>query len=213
MHRARDRHGFTLLEVLVATFILIVIVLILSQVYHQVSLSWASGMRRATGNMSGRSTVGFMAREMMNAVADRAILRDGLVQHGYKTIGFITLDGDKSGKRIARLIRYELDGTSIKRTQQYKDTAGGTYTNGGWATPNADDEWILATNIASLFFYTPDKDNYGPGTTHPGTLPAWVRMKVTINRAADVSGVGASSLGPDGKSNTPAEKADDIVSW
>ena len=68
--RNSDSSGFTLIEVLVATFILLVMVLILSKIYHQASIAWSAGFRRADGNMTGRATVGFMARELMNAVAD-----------------------------------------------------------------------------------------------------------------------------------------------
>ncbi len=196
--RKTDEKGFTLIEVLVATFILVVMVLILSKVYHQASVAWSAGFRRADGNMTGRSAVGFMARELMNAVADEEYLDDMDMKNGEPVITFISLTGENSSsERVARKITYEKNGDELIRREA--KPAPGAY--GTWGT---EESWTLVTNVASLYFYTSD------GLTHDyGALPEWVRMRLTINRSDDVSGVGAASAGPDRAFGTE----DDIGSW
>ena len=191
----------TLIEVLVATFILMIIVLILSKVFHQASITWSAGFRRAEGNMTGRSSVGFMARELMNATADPVYLWEGGVWNGAQSIRFISLTGEVDTQdRAARKITYaHSPAGSLTRTEE-KPVAGGNY-GSDWELVS---EWVLVTNVVRVQFYTPDGANYVGGK-----MPEWVRMRLTLNRSDDVSGVGASSLGPDGVDNTP----DDIASW
>ena len=188
----KSRFGFTLIEVLVATFILVVIVMILSKVFHQASVAWSAGFRRADGNMTGRSAVGFMARELMNACADDQRIFIGVdgtqIWNGNQAIQFVTLTGEtESGKRAARWITYEhSSGGALQRIEKRSDPND----YGKWKDYS---DWTLVTNVESMFFYAPGGSNYVNGT-----LPAWVRMQLTINRSDDVSGVGAKSAGPDG---------------
>ncbi len=192
----KSRFGFTLIEVLVATFILVVIVMILSKVFHQASVAWSAGFRRADGNMTGRSAVGFMARELMNACADDQrifIGEDGTqIWDSDQSIQFVTLTGEtESGERAARWITYEHVPSTSKGDLRRIEKRSDPNDYGKWKDYS---DWTLVTNVESIFFYTPGGSNY-----LKGKLPAWVRMSLTINRSDDVSGVGAKSAGPDGK--------------
>lgn len=191
------KNAFTLIEVLVATFILIVMVLILSKIFHQASVAWSAGFRRAEGNMTGRSAVGFMARELMNSCADSDIFYDQGYWNGAQSVKFITLAGepDEYG-RVARQITYVLDGDSLNRTEKRSDP--GNY--GEWKDHA---KWSMVTNVESLFFFTPDGDYQN------GKMPEWVRIQLTLNRSDDVSGVGAASAGPDEIYGND----DDLRSW
>jgi prepilin-type N-terminal cleavage/methylation domain-containing protein len=192
----KSRFGFTLIEVLVATFILVVIVMILSKVFHQASVAWSAGFRRADGNMTGRSAVGFMARELMNACADDQRIFIGVdgtqIWDSQQAIQFVTLTGETgSDERAARWITYKhASKGDLRRIEKRSDPND----YGKWKDYS---DWTLVTNVESIFFYTPGGSNYVNGK-----LPAWVRMRLTLDRSDDVSGVGATSAGPDGKFGT-----------
>lgn len=193
------KNAFTLIEVLVATFILIVMVLILSKIFHQASVAWSAGFRRAEGNMTGRSAVGFMARELMNAVADEDILNDIDISDGEPWITFISLAGDcDAGVRVARKIRYQQNGKSLER-MEWKALEGAY---GTWGVVT---KFVMVTNVVRVTFSTPESG----GHYDYGVLPEWVRIKLTVNRSDDVSGVGAASAGPDGVFGND----DDLDSW
>lgn len=198
MRLSRNRSsGFTLIELLTATFILLIIVLIIGKVYHQSSLSWSAGVRRAQGNMSGRSAIGYMARELMCAVADPEYLNSMSIVNGARDISFVTLAGEAAAtKRVARRVRYLVTGGRLERQVQYASTTD----YGEWGSTETS---ILATNVSDMSIYTEG------GPYDYGALPEWVRISIYLQRQADVSGVGASSIGPDRKENT----ADDIKSW
>ena len=197
MKRSKTDRGFTLIEVLVATFILVVMVMILSKIYHQANVAWSAGFRRADGNMTGRSAVGFMARELMNAVGEAEYLNNYNIAGG-SSISFISLTGENaSSERVARRITYEKSGKELKRTEQ-KATAGNY---GAWGQGVAN---TMVTNVESLYFTLPSTVPY-----EYATLPEWIRIKLTIARSDDVSGVGSSSAGPDRQFGT----ADDVKSW
>ena len=196
--RQKSGNGFSLMEVLVAVFILVIIVLILSQVYHQSSVCWSAGVRKARGNMAARAAVGFMARELLNAVADPEILNDTNIEDGKRYIKFITLTGDAvSVKRVAKKVTYKQSGDTLIREEMSAVPAA----YGTWGDL---DSWILVTNVDSVVFNTPsDSAHYDYGG-----LPSWVKMRLTINTQDDVSGVDGLSKGPDGVLGT----GDDIIS-
>lgn len=70
----RARAGFSLIEVMVATGVLLVLVLMVSAVFRQASSSWDSGYSRAEGGMVIRSVMGTIQRELSKAVDGRYIL-------------------------------------------------------------------------------------------------------------------------------------------
>ena len=191
--------GFTLIEVMAATAILVIIVLIMSTVFHQSSVAWDAGTRKAEGNMMARATLGFMTREMEGAVAHTDKLA-GNIGHNLSWVTFVTL-GNTTGslQRIVRKITYRLtSGGTIGRLEQTM-TAGSGYGTWDLDAKEAD----LATNVNDLAFYTAD------GMNHTTNLPAWVRIEMGLNRKDDVSGVGVRSAGP----NKVPGDGDDIKSW
>ena len=206
MRKARNnivRSAFTLLEVLVATFILLIMVLILSKVFHQASIAWSAGFRRAEGNMTGRSAVSFMAREIMNAIADEEKIfkaADGTgIWDAQESIRFITLSGEaEAGERVARWITYQHSNGDLRRIEKRSKP------NDGYGEWDDYSDETMVTNVESIFFFTPGGTDY-----FRGELPEWVRIRLSLKRSDDVSGVGASSAGPDSSYGTD----DDVRSW
>jgi len=191
--RLPDCSGFSLIEIMVATVILIVIVLITSAIFHQSNVAWDGGMRKAEGGMMARAVLGLIARELSQAVGDLDILNTGEIL-SENWIRFVTLTGDnKTGERVARQIQYDLDNERLKRTES-------RYTQ-DYQLENTSVENTLVTNVYILKFIP-------LGNFAGGNMPKWVRIVLGVKRTDDVSGVGAWSYGPDG-----AEGIDDIRSW
>ena len=67
----RGGSGFSLIEVMVATAILMVVVLMIGAVFRQASSSWDSGYARAEGGMIVRGVIGSIERELSGAVDGR----------------------------------------------------------------------------------------------------------------------------------------------
>ena len=195
MRKRKDRAkaAFTLIEVLVATFILVVLILMLGKIYHQASVAWSSGFRRAEGNMTGRSAVGFMAREIMNSCSDE-LLTNTCIESD--SIEFITLTGEsKPNERIAKWVKYYMDGDALMREEKYPNTSGANSYGDLWSSYSPEErKWCLVTNVVTCSFDTPG----GVACDDGDPLPAWVKIRLTLSGSDDVSAVGAASAGPDG---------------
>lgn len=207
--RGTKRQGFSLIELLVATVILIALVLITSMIYHQASLAWNGGLRKVEGNMTGRSILGIISKDLMNAVADPGATNlGGAVVHmiegniwcttnGMTSIQIVTLTGNvTTNYRVAKKIYYtynSLQQTILRGEYKMKRPAeGGHY--GEWGPVR---EVALVSNVCDLKFTTPLRDG-GVIEDYKSDLPAWVRVRLGLQRKSDVSGVSASSAGPDG---------------
>ncbi len=204
--------GFSLIEIMVSMSILVIIVLIMAQLFHQSSIAWDSGLRKAEGNLSARAVVGFMSREIQSGVllatnhpyfasmgGTIGTEELGSIKNG-ASIRFFTFTGTNSTiNRTLKLIHYELSGGEIKRLEESCSTSGGVLY--GKMLPGRG--WVgLIDKVKTLEFETPDGNDY---TTN---MPAWVKIKIGTSRSDDVSGVSCMSAGPDRKFNTP----DDITS-
>lgn len=179
--------AFTLIELMLATVILIIIVFIISAVFHQSSIAWDGGLRKAEGNMTGRALLGLMARELSQAVADTNLLAD-IVHEGHD-IMFKTLSGEHStSKRVAREITYYFADNSLGRSISFG--AADSLTSGDYAIWELGTNAIITTNVIDLTFYTSD------GQSHDSDLPAWVRIRLGLARTEAVSVLKARSAGP-----------------
>lgn len=70
-HRQHGAPGFSLIEVMVATAVLLVVVLMVGAVFRQASSSWDGGYARAEGGMIVRGVLGSIQRELSQAVDGR----------------------------------------------------------------------------------------------------------------------------------------------
>jgi len=213
MDRNSKRGGFSLIELLAATVILIIIVLIMSNIFHQSSVAWDGGMRRSNGSMMARSVFGMMTRELAGAVGELSglpgsYLNDSLFPSGSggTLIRFITLNGPTNNisQRAAMRISYSLSGASIKRKCEILNV-GGNY-GVDW---NLTSDEEVAKNIALSGSY--GGLNFVSSTNTAGDLPPWVRVVMEIEKDADVSGVGAKSSGPNKVFDSEGSPTDDDI--
>ena len=143
--RAIDaRHGFSLIEVMVATLIMLVIVIMIGAVFRQSVSSWDSGYAKAEGGMLIRTVVGGIQRELSTAVDGRRFgttvwpnkYKDVPIGVEDNELTFICVKdrGEKGSSndfyREYMLVTYERSGASVTRKAvrlKYNDSGGGRW--------------------------------------------------------------------------------------
>lgn len=178
-----EHAGFTLLEILVAMSILVIIVLLLTQMFHQSSIAWDSGMRKVDINMETRAVLSVMSMELTQAVGDEILPLD---MHNGSQIYFYTLKSASQSNRAVERVVYQWNGDTLLRAvttiqpQQspypvYKSTLQSTF----------------LTNCVNLEFAVP------PGGPYTTNLPLWLDVRVGARRQSTSLAVAVNSMGPD----------------
>ncbi len=235
------RAGFSMIEVLVASTILIVIVMLLSMLFQQTSVAWRTGQIRALGAKALRSYIGTIQRDAA-AAFDAKNLPDGMRcklngldgkqffdidENGFNNewIGFYTLTGDaytSPFKRSLSFITYRLDGTRTK----YE------FSQGVWKKldpvsvldfqQNASTEERNAVKpITFKIKLAIDKnddeyDKNGNLVAKKNRFPLYLMVDASLKQKGKLYDVGAESSGPDGEFGDNPDKApgkDDIRTW
>lgn len=213
----RGRAGFSMVEVLVASTILVVIVMMLAMLFQQTGLAWRTGVQRADAFVQLRSLVGALQRDASAAIDEREIpaelrtkLGGGSQQFSDgEDLKFYTLTGTgfpEKGNTPYRTLTYVTYDTSGRRTER-KLKADGTAEP---ATPYN----VMTTAIRS---YDPSKPSIGvdpfdseyvSGMDSAG-LPLYVRVHLSVIPSGYTLDIGAASAGPDKTWGTK----DDIRTW
>ena len=227
----RARGGFSLIEVMVATAVLMVIVLMIGAVFRQASSSWDSGYARAEGGMIVRGVIGSIERELSRAVDGRIFGNvweyDGPVEVAKSKLAFICYkEGKGTGNTAVRephLIEYEWAGSEMKRHDRVlKSSAAGV-----WTKETPKDSVVYSKGDKDSFFATFEFEAV-PAVHDPNGLrpfedadftdgifwdTACVKIKVDLTRADTFSsGLEVRSYGPNAVSDEIANmKDDDIV--
>lgn len=202
-----NNKGFSLIEILVATTILIIIVMMMSTIFHQSSIAWDAGTRRAQGNVLGRSLLGIISRDLLSAVIDPNLDPTDTDFRSGSSMSFIMLAPSTGGVyRVLQKVSYAKVGSKATRTSAYYNEGSGKWD----VNPSSSD---IATNLsygAEAFEIKPFPNNYAAGT-----LPDFVNIKFKLKKAAEVSSVGARSYGPNGRrnDNETSRDYDDIRSY
>ncbi len=206
------RSGFSLIEVLVATALLVIIVGMVGFVFRQSSMSWNSGIHSAEGSMMVRSVIGALERDLRSAVDAREF---GLNQtFSGSDLEFIALvppeqnkgDSEKEERAIMK-VRYS-GGTRVERK------AWRLHANGdkSWTTSGSAETTTLLEPVGS------DDPSYGKSSPSvsvsfsssegsSSTFPRYVTITAELTNKESFSGLEVRSTGPDRKANTK----DDIV--
>jgi Tfp pilus assembly protein PilW len=208
-HSRRPRiSGFSLIEVLVATTVLMIIVMIVAMVFQQSSGAWSNGTRRANAAMSLRSVLGQVQREIVEAVDARDFTNAtseafaNTFVSGSSTgvrADFIALLGDPVGSnRVPFHIRYVYDGAYLVRTSWKME-----YTT-GWHNDSSNTVTFLNSSQPLSTF----KMNVVSNTVDTAGLPLRVDLEARIDNRGPSLMVSGRSAGRD-KSFTDTD--DDVV--
>lgn len=211
-----NRKGFSLIEVLVATALLVMVVGMIGFVFRQSSMSWDSGIHRAEGISQVRAVMGAIERDLRLAVDAREFPGSGIRQQfSSSTLQFVILDDPEasdSDARVPKLVTFS-GGSKVNRTAKRLAYQG----NGKWKTNPSDNDQdeqgtstLLDSGDCTVSFETPADYRESDG------LPAYIRINATVEVTEKFSGLEVRSLGPNGDKNkidesTGKEKGDDIV--
>ena len=207
--------GFSMVEVLVASTILVAIVLMLGMLFQQTSLSWRIGVKRADGFMKVRALIGAIQRDASAAVDARFISAELKSQLGGDTqsfddpLKFYTLTGttepDKDAEvmRALKFVTYNI--SSGARTEATLKPGGGKKTKD--SNVKADVGRLGNTSSTTLgnckayYGKSDDLDDKG--------LPLYITFEAVVTASGAGLDIGAASAGPDKIWNTK----DDIKTW
>ena len=207
-----------MIEVLVASTILVVIVMMLAMLFQQTSLAWRTGVKRASGYMQLRSAIGAIQRDASAAVDERTLTPQlkaklGGSQKFSGGLQFYTLTGAGTGMsadpflRSPKYITYSASGA---RLETYLTAAGVAQTKNS----NVRD-FVKPTNNKNSptlldFTFAPDSGYSSIG------LPLYVTVSTKVTTSGYSLDIGAASAGPDGVFGTSPDDPkgkDDIKTW
>ncbi len=194
-----------MVEVLVASTILVVIVMMLGMLFQQTSLAWRTGVKRADGFMQVRAVIGAIQRDAAAAVDARSLPQSfvsGGQQFSGSTLVFYTLTG-KEGNRALTKVTYT---TAGKRTESVLQG------DGSWSAPTTGNVLPSAGRVGNKSSTTLEnfEANYGQNNDLPSEgLPLYITFEANVTASGNSLDIGAASAGPDRRWGTK----DDIRTW
>ena len=201
------RKGFTLIEVLVATAVMAVMVVMIGGLFQQASSSWDAGYARAEGGMAVRAVVGALMRDAATAVDGRRFgLSAPLEVSGSAITMYCLAPGAVGGNRDIVKIVYS-GGSKVTRTVGGKSSviyAGGDAAHGATFSFSAGPEPDGTQAAAATRPY--EKRYYdSTGAQKTSDFPTevlwnvpYVKVRCKLTRTGSFSGLSVRSLGRDG---------------
>ena len=214
LRQKRELSGFSMIEVLVASALLSIIVMMLAMLFQQSGMAWRAGSKRAEGFMQIRGFIGSLQRDASQAIDIEGVkLHRKMLEGGDSvsfdnqkfeggTLTFYTLSGDK---RALAKITYEKSG---KRTEQVLGPNGweaGSSRNVMTTIERESSANTAKVTIENFEAHWP-KDSYGNGKDG---LPLFVTLGAKVISKGYTLEIGAASAGPDKQWGT----RDDITTW
>ena len=204
-----------MVEVLVASTILIVIVMLLSMLFQQTGLAWRSGVKRAEGFVGIRALIGAIQHDASGMIDVSCVpvnLRMGDQQFTGSSLKFYTMNtalfyDDKTKNIPLRALRYITYDASGNRHEYVLQASKSWQEMGSGA------------NVISIVKRTGNKNATVPvidefeckylDTDDRSKLPAYLTVKAHVTTTGNSLDIGAASAGPDKTWDTK----DDIVTW
>lgn len=226
------QQGFTLIEVMVATAVLLIMIVMIGTLFTQSSSAWDAGYARAEGGMIVRGVVGAITRDMNTLIDGRPFgqFGDQPLELSDSSLSFVCLkNNEDTDEREPRLIEYTA-GSSVVRTE-YALTRTGSSTPASWSrrqlssttlhdNGNTSNDQMGNSYAASFKFVPVEKpaDNliYSGNTQKRTSFEntgefkdkiAWqdvigVKIRLELTRTGSYSSLEVKSLGPDGEDNS-----------
>ena len=213
-----------MIEVLVASTILIVIVMMLAMLFQQTSLAWRTGVRRAESFMQLRSALGAIQRDASAAVDARyipkkmrALLSDSS-EHGDQAfkgseLRFYTLTGtgfsEKSDKTPLRTLSHIVYSTKGLRTETVLCADGSVEEKSSNVLKIETNKEKETATFDEFKPVNPETKTENPGLKGTTPFPLFVTIEATVQQTGKSYDIGAASAGPDKMWGTK----DDIQTW
>ena len=192
--------GFSLIEVLIATTILLVIVVLVSMVFQQQSGAFQSGVDRVKGQTVLRNVVGMVARDLAMAVDSEdynGLSGDSRNKFNSRSISFLTFGGEADGDTLPlQRVTYSLASDGV--TREVREVK---FSDGGWAVGGGSSAQI-ASGLENLNFTA-----IGGSDTFPNAVTIHAEVS-TDGRTSFVIG---RSAGPNGRLDNPMNSGCDDI--
>jgi len=218
------RYGFSLIEVMVATVLLMVIVGMVGLVFRQNTLMWNSGMRRAEGMGLVRMALGTIERDLRNAV-DGSKYKEWNAGNGSDAqpsiyvekyvLAFVAFLGDGDDSELVRITYNANDNGSLTRTVEplYWDSSSLNTEQWRWKPASKEDGVLIEEMKPATSMDGPQKPQVeisfekesGSTTT---ANPRYVTIKAELLSSEDFASVRVKSLG-----DTPERENTHIIVW
>ncbi len=187
--------AFSLIEVLIATSILLVIVVLVSMVFQQQSGAFQAGTDRVKGQSAIRNLVAVLSRDLSMAVDAEDYGVSGANNFSGSGISFLANSGDSEVSPLQK-ISYSFSGGAVKRS-----VSDGSQGANGWSfTESANGDVVTAdSGLSSVSFsaFMANGESVGKGK-----FPAQVRVKATSKGSGSAAAISGRSLGPDKEADT-----------
>ena len=200
--RRSRRSGFTLIEILVATTILLVIVILASLVFQQTTGAYQTGERKVNAQVALRNVVGSMTRDLALAVDSRDY-------PGVKNVfssgsmSFVALTGtpgqdahgdEDQDARTARFITYSSNGSRTEKIMTCSRAGNGPpkWTAGG---DSVDADLYDKDSFDDMGSFSISFDYDWPSDDSEAKLPQRVYIRAELESRSHSSVVGAGSGG------------------
>jgi type II secretory pathway component PulJ len=199
--------GFSLIEVMVATTILMIIVIMVGNIFRHSSSAWETGYSTAEGASGVRSVLGTVQRELAQAIDGRKCgsnWKHPVDVNGSKITFYRYSEPIKKGSKDKELqkIEYTFERNNVTRSVDGKSVR----LFSKQASVGGNSEVDVDFDIGYIEILESDlnlnSEVEGKAWTRPSV---WVRARIT--RTSSFAGMEARSYGPDGVRNTE----DDII--
>lgn len=208
-----------MIEVLVASTLLTIIVMMLAMLFQQSSVAWRIGLMRAQGFMKLRSYIGAIQRDAAAAIDAKNIpnallCRNQEQKFTASEISFYTLTGVDTNRSL-KYVTITRDGT---RQQSRLVLGGSSWT---WRddketslldflSSSSDDNLAIDPQGFSFKWASgTERNNQGKVVSDQNRLPVYLTVAAKMTQEGLLYEIGAESAGPDGIWNTD----DDIRTW
>lgn len=122
-HPYRRRGGFTLIEVLAATAVLVVLLLAMLRIFNDANDLYLKGSRTVLRNNSGRAVMDIIARDLEGVIINKHFAAQQFANtfsNDYDSLYFITMTGDPGDGRCFQLVKYSCMVTNINGYNTYR---------------------------------------------------------------------------------------------
>lgn len=194
VRQIKGSSGFSLVEILVATTILLVIVVLVSMVFQQQSAAFQAGVDRTQGQSALRSVMGMVSRDLSMAVDSEDY--PGLPENDFspESLSFLALTGvdgknnegeDSEGTLSLQLIKYSYSSKVVSR-----EVFNISFSKGGWK--KSGEKKVSALNSKS----NPINDLKFIVEGGTSTMPNNIRILASTKANTTASPVSGHSAGP-----------------
>lgn len=193
-----SKSGFSLIEVLISTAILLVIVVMVSMVFQQQSAAFQTGEDRVQSQATLRNIMGMISRDLSQAIdpSEYPALADisdsdGKSKFGSTEIQFFATSGNATEGTLVQNIKYTFSGSAVTRTCVDWEVGD----NGKWKRGNKAESRLNHPTTSPLDSFKFDIDGNAD-------YPERVAIQASIRNTSHASAVSGQCAGPDKRFGT-----------